>query len=222
MHFEPYFINFYPALISITYSVLLVIFSFFIYFKTKDIFEISKSKSLEYFRLAFLFLGVSNFFRVLFYFVMTNPSFLFFERFSFDLVLFFSLLTLIYLTYSMFYNRIKVLFENEYVPFIIAGLIILLKNYFPSRIVPLILSVLLSFYFVALFFISIFKYFNNPKKKKFHSIYLIYILLFISMFFSNLLEAFAIVLPILSSVIYLLGVFAFIFLSIKVLKELVI
>jgi len=217
------FINFYPMLISLTYSVLLVLLSFFIYFKTKDIFEISKNKSLEYFRLAFLFLGVSNLIQIFLYFLRVDSSFRIFEKLSFDLVLFFNLLTLIYLTYSMFSHRVKKLSENKLLPFIFSGFIILLKNYFPnSRLIPLLFGLLLGLYFIFLFFISIFKYFKYSKKKKLHSIYLIYILLFISMFFSNVLEAFAIVLPIVSSIIYLLGVFAFVFLSMKVLKDLVI
>jgi hypothetical protein len=215
--------NIYPMLISTTYSVLLVILSFFIYFKTRDIFELSKNKSLEYFRRAFLFLGISNLLNLLTSFVPINFLSGDYSKILFDLDLFFSLLTIIYLTYSMFFHRFEKLSKNKYSPFILALLIIFVKGYFPrSRFLLLLFGLSLGLYFVFLFCVALFNYFNSSKKKKFKSIYLIYIVLFLSMFLSNLLEAFAIALPVLSSIIYLIAVFAFVFLFIRILKELVI
>ncbi len=216
-------INIYPSLISLTYSFFLIIISFFIFLKTKDIFDLSKNKSLGYFRLAFLFLGISNVILVLIIFI---PSYLFLiinSKILGDLTLFLKIMTLIYLTYSMFYHKLEKVAESKYSPAIISLILVLAKSYIPgTRIIQIILSLILSLYFVFLFLASIIKYFNPDKKKKFHPIYLIYIILFLSMFMSNVLEIFAIVAPIISSCIYLLAIIAFIFLLVRVLKELVI
>lgn len=211
-------LNIYPLLISFTYLIFLIFLSFFIYFKTKDIFDLSRNKALKYFRMAFLCLGISSLIKLVLSCFGAGYFFDFGEM-LFDLGLFFNLLTIIYLTYSIFYHKFERFAQNKYSAILVAIFLLLIKEYFEQSI---IFPLMIGFYFIFLFGVALFKYFNSSKKKKSKSIYLIYVVLFSSMFISNVLEFFALIEPILSSVIYLLTVIASIFLFIRILKELVI
>ena len=211
--------NIYPMLINLTSLIFLIFISFFIYFKTKDIFDISKNKSLKYFRLAFLCLGISSLTKIIFSFFGPQFFYGFYSDIFFDLGLFFNLLTIVYLTYSMLYHKFEKFAEEKYSPILIAVILLLIEGYFERS---KIFQCFIAIYFVFLFGIALFKYFSSSRKKKSNSIYLIYIILFTSMFISNVLEFFAFVEPVASSIIYLLTVFASIFLFVRILRELVI
>jgi hypothetical protein len=62
------------------FTVIAVIFCFFIYFKTKESYDLTKHEGIRYFRDAFLFLGLSYVLRFLLGIMM-------FSRFAFDFIL---------------------------------------------------------------------------------------------------------------------------------------
>ena len=58
--------------IELGFTVIAVIFCFLIYFKTKEIYELTKYKGIRYFRGAFLFFGLSYVMRFLFSLVLLS------------------------------------------------------------------------------------------------------------------------------------------------------
>lgn len=66
--------------IELIFTVIAVVFCFVIYFKTREIYELTKHEGIMYFRTAFLFFGLSYLVRFLF-------SLLIFSQIAFDFIL---------------------------------------------------------------------------------------------------------------------------------------
>ncbi len=106
-------------LVEFVYFLLVLILPIAIYVNTRNIYEFSKHTGIRYFRNAFLFFSFIYFFR----FVVLNLNFLdkyldrtilvSIESLSMFLVIYFSLLSIFYLTASFSWNDIKFISDNS-------------------------------------------------------------------------------------------------------------
>ncbi|MEM4330798.1 MAG: hypothetical protein QW273_02210, partial [Candidatus Pacearchaeota archaeon] len=150
---------------EIFYSFIIVICSLMIYFGTKEIYEASLHKGIKFFREAFLFFSLAYFFRGFIKIILYSHIFFSFKRplplinnLSLFLFLYFSILAILYFTYSVIYKKLRIK-ESYLIPslvFIISFLVVILKN----TIVYLALNLLL------LLFVSLTVYFSYKDKIK--------------------------------------------------------
>jgi len=96
------------------YALIILIFCLLVYWKTKEIYELTKHKGIKYFRFAFLFFGLSYAFRLILFIMIVGTSALdlYLPRhlvmpFSNLIVAYFSTLAILYLTYSIISKKIK-------------------------------------------------------------------------------------------------------------------
>ena len=108
-HFDPLRFG-----LEFAYSLLVAALFLFIFFKTKNLFKLTKHEGIRYFRLAFLFFALAFFSRFLFYavrLIVLNSSLHIPGRtlsfMSLILVTYFSTLAIGYLIYSTQYKKIK-------------------------------------------------------------------------------------------------------------------
>ena len=93
--------------IEILYSVIVILLCILIYFKTKEVYDLSKHKGIKYFRNTFLFFGMAFFFRLI-------PVSLIFSRniakpllqISLFLVSYFSILAILSLLSSIIWKKL--------------------------------------------------------------------------------------------------------------------
>jgi len=158
--------------VEFAYSAIVVFLCIFVYFRTKEMFSLTKHKGIQYFRTAFLFFGLAYASRFIFYIIQFGISSfdIFVPRrilfpLSFSLVAYFSTIALAYLVYSTFWKRFNhkhfILFSN------IIALIVVLISYLTRS--PLMVAM------VQLPILG-FILFVNYRKKKSHTKYL-YLLL---------------------------------------------
>ncbi|MFH1915705.1 MAG: hypothetical protein ABIJ21_00425 [Nanoarchaeota archaeon] len=99
---------------ELVFTIIAVIFCALIYFKTKDIYDLTKYKGIKYFRNAFLYFGLSYIIRFLFsLFMLSMIAFdVFIPRYRimpfFILILgYFSTAGILYLVFSSLWKKIK-------------------------------------------------------------------------------------------------------------------
>jgi len=102
--------------IELAYTILILLFCFLVYFKTREIYELTKHKGIQYFRYAFLFFGLAYASR-LFLYIMIAGNIFTFEPFAHprpilpvsNLVMaYFSTIAILYLTYSTIWKKISI------------------------------------------------------------------------------------------------------------------
>ena len=178
MHINPFFdpMRFGTEII---YTVIIVLFCFLVYFKTREIYDLTKYKGIKFFRYAFLFFGLAYASRLFLHFLLVgNITFdLDLSRriimpFSSLIVAYFSTMAIFYLVYSTIWKRIK---YRHFMVFssLIAISIALIA--FISRspiIVSLIQLILLVFAVIVSFEI-------HKKIKKISHIRILYLLIFV-------------------------------------------
>ena len=170
--------------LEFVYSAVILFICFLIYFKTREIYELTKHKGIYYFRNTFLFLGISYFFRFLILSFAISGRIMEFSIFpehliviltSFFLVAYFSSLAIFSLIYSMVWRRIEGgLLEKRYSIHLIALVISLIVFAFRSHVLLLILQTGLLLLLVIVAYMN-FKL--KDKKRPFSQIYFIYFLL---------------------------------------------
>ena len=166
---DPIFIYLEIFFISIS-----AICTFLIYFKTKEIYELTESVGIKYFREGFLFLGIANIILILNHLFMTwlIANEIRGIRVPFEFFALFNLIGLGYLFASLFSRKIK-----EYYIFILTLSIFLLGFLFRTKgLIFIYLAILI----ISLGIISFIKLKTKKKEKHFSQIYLIYILIFFS------------------------------------------
>lgn len=148
------------------FTVLAVAFCFAIYFKTKEIFELTKYKGIEYFRTAFLFFGLSYLVRLVFGLMMFSAIELNFHpainAFSLILILllgYFSTAGIFYLLFTFVWKR----FDNKKMVLcghLIAILLSVIVFITRSHMILLMLQTILLLAGVIVVFLL-----HDPKKK---------------------------------------------------------
>ena len=166
-------------LIEIGYTLLILFFCFFVYYKTNIFYKLTKYKGIQFFRHAFLFFGFAYLSRLLLHLVIITgiQLNLFIPRralfpISMIFVGYFSTMAILYLTYSNVWKKFK---KNQFLIFanILAILISLISFLFRSHQ----LMVLLQLIIIIAAAIVVF---SKPKKiKKISNVRIIYLLLFI-------------------------------------------
>ncbi|MCA9478452.1 MAG: hypothetical protein KC535_04875 [Nanoarchaeota archaeon] len=102
--------------IEVLYTVLIMIFTFLVFYKTREIYELTKHKGVQFFRYAFILLGLAYASRLFLYGSLLKSS-LSFEPFSRPspflapvsslLLAYFSTLAILYLLYSTIWREYK-------------------------------------------------------------------------------------------------------------------
>lgn len=194
------------TVIEMFFSLIVIVSSFMIFLKTKEIYDLSGHKGIKYFRYAFLFFGFSYVFRLLmraslFYFGHDLFLFPFMRLFS-SLMIYVSSVMFIYLFLTFFWKKLDKTFVS--------------KNYFIYG-VPLVLVIVtffnripsLFFYFQILSFISILFFILFDKKNIFNKKHnkimsWTYLVVFGSWLLIHLLEVLSFFFPVASTIIYLI------------------
>ena len=155
-------------------TVLIIVgVSFYIFFKTKEIYDLTKHQGINYFRKAFLFFGISSIVGLLMPILRPFRFILPHVRGGFFLAMILMLIAILYAFFSIFWKE----FDRERYIYYIAFSVMIVIFFIDIRSIVLIFESLL---FLTIGVISYFKYREKTRKKKksFSSIYLIYIALF--------------------------------------------
>lgn len=102
--------------IELVYTLIILIFCFLVYFKTREIYDLTKHKGIQFFRYAFLFFGLAYASRLFLYIMIVGGIFVF-ESFrqlrsilpiSNLVTAYFSTIAILYLIYSTIWKKISV------------------------------------------------------------------------------------------------------------------
>jgi hypothetical protein len=172
-------------LVELSYTLIVVFLCFRIFYKTKEIYDLTKYEGVKYFRITFLFFGLAFLFRFLSVFVMLvgitfdlDISMYLFRIFPLVFNGYFSTMAILSITYSMIWKELQIkhiLIVSNAIAIIISGIA------FFSRSNILIIgaqAVLLIFTIIAVYSYSI--------SKKISQIFILYVL-FILFWILNLL-----------------------------------
>lgn len=172
---------------EILYSISLFIFCTLIYFKTKEIYELTSEKSIRYFRFSFLFLGIAYLSRSVLYLLLSwgvifeiPPRLLFPDLrivalFSGFFLAYFGSLSILYLILSLIWRKLGE-HSHETIVHILAVFVAFLTLLFGANY--LLVSQIIFF---TILMTSIYLSYQKAEKKKpfFAGIYPIYILIFV-------------------------------------------
>jgi len=93
------------------YSVIILLLCLMVFFKTKEMYDLTKHKGIQFFRYAFLFFGLSYASRLFLHFMVLGQNIVRHGRtimpLSNLLVAFFSTLAIVYLLYSTIWKKVK-------------------------------------------------------------------------------------------------------------------
>ena len=170
--FDP--IRIIPELI---YTIIIVSLCFLIYYKTKDIYDLTKHKGIHYFRNIFVFFGLaylSRFILLLFFTATTTLDMYFPKRIFMPIVMipisYLSTMALFYLMYSLIWRKIKykhfLIFSNSLA--VIFSIIAFIST--SPMTLFLLQSVLIILIITAIFL-------NEGKNKKVSKTKLLYVLI---------------------------------------------
>lgn len=164
--------------IELVYSTIIVALCFMVYFKTKEIYELTKHKGIQFFRYAFLFFGLAYASRLFLHLLIVGSI-------TFDVMMsrraimplsnlavgYFSTMAILYLTYSTIWKKIKpehfFLFSNIFALFVAAVAFIFIS----PAMLSLLQLILLVF---AVFFLAV-----EKKTRKVSPAKLLYLLIFV-------------------------------------------
>jgi hypothetical protein len=163
---------------ELIYSFVIIFCSLVIYFETKELYELSTYKGINYFRQAFLFFGIAYFFRYFIKFLIgyfgikeildLSPRIV--GQISLFLFIYFSTIAIFYLIYSMMWKRWG---KKEYGIYIFHGIALLtcvLSLSFRNPLIYLIINFFLFIFAVSLF-LGLHKERKKYKKNNLHTIY---------------------------------------------------
>ncbi len=207
---------------EIVYSFVIIVCSLMIYFATKELYELTKHKGIKYFRLSFLFFALAYFFRsfikiILFYFNKQEIRALlpFFGNITLFIFVYFSIMAIFYLTYSVMYKKWK----KQYIIYLFHFIAIITAIIMTLSGFPLQLYFLLNLFLLAFIGFIVYTAYNQSKKKKSVNLYIIYLLLSIFWIF-NILD---IIIPSFFQTfqlfIYIASIAVFLIILYKVLKK---
>jgi hypothetical protein len=173
-------------LVELSYTLIVVFLCFEIFYKTKEIYELTKYEGIKYFRITFLFFGLAFLFRFLSVFVMLmgltfdlDISMYLFRVFPLVFNGYFSTMAILSLTYSMIWKEIQVkhlLILSNAIAMIISGIAFFSRSHI----------LMIWAQAVLLFFTIIIAVYIYSKSKKISQIFVLYVL-FILFWIVNLL-----------------------------------
>ena len=218
--------NHFEVLIEVVYSLIVSLSCFFIYFKTKELYELTSYRGLKYFRNTFLFFGISFLIRLLLHFVrpfernpfLLRPLSMLTLDIAFFIMVYCSSMALIYIIYSVLWKKLdKKWFSKTYlfhtVSILLAMLSVILRT-------PVIIFIFQAMLFISLIVLGYHNYKKGNNKNSFSHLYLIYILIFALGIISNTLEFVSIFSPIVAIAIYVASIIVFLIMLFRVAKRL--
>jgi hypothetical protein len=164
--------------VELGYTLIVVFLCFMIYFKTKEIYDLSKHEGINYFRITFLFFALAYIFRFLHIFsILVNITFdndllmEIFRSFPFSLVFngYFSTLAILSMTYSIIWKNLHIkhtLLLFNVIAIVISGIAFISRSPFIlilAQAVLLIFTVTMACYFYI-------------KSRKFSQLFILYVL----------------------------------------------
>lgn len=175
--------------IEVVYSLLILILCLVIFYKTKDLYDLTEHKGIKYFRLAFLFFGVSYLLRIALSLVIVYTDLVTgfgFQRQMNELYVlipfaYFSFLAILSLTYSLVWNKIKLGKINEVLAINLLSLVLLFSILFGPLTFFTTQLIIVIFCFVLIIILS-----EKKQKKKHHfsTLKISYILLLVFWLFN--------------------------------------
>lgn len=166
--------------IEILYSFVIITCSLMIYLGTKELYDITRHRGIRYFRLTFLFFALAYFFRsfikiLIIYFGKQELAIiapLIFWKLPFVLFMYFSVMAIFYLLYSVLWKRLK--HNGIYIFHIAAASIAILVTFLKNNLnLVLVVNLLLFVFIVCVVYIS----YRQSEKKKSLNLYAVYLLL---------------------------------------------
>lgn len=205
---------------ELIYSFVIILCGLMIYFGTKELYELSSYKGIQYFRKSFLFFGIAFFFRyfIKIIFTIINPQEMLFMRLfpplTTILFIYFSSIAIFYLLYSLLWKKWKFL-KVSYLH-LLSATISVISILIGNSLFYILINIL--FLLIALISLSI-VYLRSNKISLKNKLYLAYILLFVFW----ILNIFDILIPSffekLQLVIYLSSIGIFFAIVYRVLKK---
>lgn len=218
----PMFLTKYSLWINLIYVLVVAIFCFVIYFKTRGLYKLSYHKGIKYFRNTFLFFGIMYVLRLFLYPFrreMVIPYFFNIDLFKVMLfiMVYASLMASIYLIYSIFWKKIgKTIFSKVYMVHILALIIALIAVKEKTPLIFIIPQVILFLLLVAVSFLH---YKRTKYKEHYSKLYLIYILIFLLWIITNVSEFLVLFFQEFILIIHSVLVVLLLFVFFKVIKE---
>lgn len=210
-------------LIEMVYSMIIMLSCLIIYLKTNEIYKLSQHKGIKYFRMAFLFLGITYFLRffikiLLLSLLITGTRFYPIEFVSLTslLVLYTGFMTTFYLFYGLSKRTLgKILPESTDTVHVLA---IFLSSIVVFLNMPMIFVGISASLLVYMLLVGYSDYVSSQKKKKLTSLNIVYFLLILF----SMLNIFDILIPdvfgALQRLIYIASVSLFLIILYKVLN----
>jgi hypothetical protein len=166
------------VILELIFSTIVIILTLLIYFRTREMYVLTKHKGIRYFRNSFLFFGLAFFFRFAFHlFMMSRIINMHLAReiiapVSLTITSYLSTMAIFYLVLSTLWKYTK---SNSllYTAHAFAAVIVVLVGFFRT---PGILGIA---QLVLLVFATVLSYFSHRKSKKHSPLFIIYILLFV-------------------------------------------
>ena len=202
------------------FSLIVILACFLIYYKTKEISELSDYKGIKYFRYVFLFFGLTHLFRISVKLIIPNirPPFIFtpgiFQIFTINLLM----TLMIYTSTLMFIYLVLIFVKGEKIRFFerpifihAVAVIIALISLYESRQYVFALTQLIAFTFAILLLTThknkIFKRRQNPW------VIITYAMIFGHFIIIQILEIFSIIFPSIGTILYITALCFFVVLA---------
>lgn len=164
--------------LELLYTLIVIVLCFFIYYKTREIYSLSKHPGIGFFRNAFLFFGIAYIFRFVFHLFKLSklaldihtPKHLIGPA-SLLIIGYLGTVAIFSLTLSTIWKKIKIRYI-EFLIHIVAAIIAIIV--FLTRSVDILVITQILLLVISIFL----SYINSRKSKRFKHNYVIYILLF--------------------------------------------
>jgi hypothetical protein len=166
--------------VELAYTLIVVFLCFMIYYKTREIYDLTKHKGINYFRITFLFFGlayISRFISILSMLMDITFDVYFptpiFRIFTLVFIGYFSTMAIVSLTYSILWKNLQI--KNIFVlfnaiAFTISGIAFFSRSPFLLTLAQAVLliftSIIIAYYIVS-------------KSRKISRLYMLYILFFL-------------------------------------------
>jgi len=208
---------------EILYSFVIIVSCLIIYFGTKELYDLSSYKGINYFRLSFLFFAVAFFFRSFIKIILvlfnTNGGSAFsptaFGITTSFIFMYFSSIAVYYLFYSLIWKKWESKLNNIYFGHLSAFVISFISIIFNEIWLYIFLNLAILISGTVLIYIKRYK----EDKKKLGLLYLVYLLLtgffilnIIDLFISNFLQPYQLL-------VYIISIGIFMSILYKVLKK---
>lgn len=165
--------------VEIGYTLIIVFLCFSIYYKTRDLYDLTKYEGIKYFRITFLFFGLAFLFRFISVFVMVmgmtfdiEISRYLFRIFPLVFNGYFSTMGILSLTYSMIWKELQIkhiIIVSNAIAIIISGIAFFSRSMdllIEAQAVLLIFTIIMAIYFYS-------------RSRKISQLYILYVLFFL-------------------------------------------